>query len=597
MEKIKIAIIDSGVDNAKNYDGASICYDEETQKFNVDNDYFDENGHGTIVANIIKSHTSNTELYILKIFEDQEEVETEKLIFALKFLNFEIHPDIIHLSMGVSFCNDIKSLREICFELTNNGTIIVAAFDNNGALSYPASFPFVIGVESNSKILKSGDYYYLTNSPINIAAIGIAQRLKGLGNMYYDVVGSSFAAPYITSIIAEMMLLSDHKMSIDEIMQKLKNKSKKIYDAKELAPIKKPFEMHKAIVFPYNKEINTLLRYSENHIFDTEGIYDVKFLKNIGKKIHIGEKEFVVEAFEKINWESNFDFIILGHMKELELISGRKYTDYIIENCIKYRKNIYSFDELSIEQMAIIKNSSVQVFTPKVTKENIPLCYDGRLRQIGKPIICVAGTSNKQGKFSLQLQLKAFFEKQLNVGFLSTEPSGYLLGADMVYPMGYNSTIDFEDGGRYISTVNYVLGTIEDNDVDLIITGLQSQTIPNQLCHLRDTVIYNHYFLLGINPDAIVLTVNVFDEIEQIERTINYLENIIICDVVAIVIFPIMRSLKWNTIGELSSRYDDTIIIDFKNELMKHFNKRVFVLDDKKDIENLSNLCLKHFLE
>ena len=192
LDKVIVAVIDSGVEEVVKYRGASVTLDETSSDFTINDNYFDENGHGTIVTNIIESLTDNAEFYIMKVFGQEEEVETEKLVFALKYLDKTVRPDIIHLSMGVSFCDNIPLLHQTCLELSNKGTIIVSAFDNHGSLSYPAAFPFVIGVESNSKIDKTSQYYFLQNSPINIASIGIAQRLKGRKKQYYDVVGSSF---------------------------------------------------------------------------------------------------------------------------------------------------------------------------------------------------------------------------------------------------------------------------------------------------------------------------------------------------------------------------------------------------------------------
>ena len=596
MERLKIAIIDSGIEDVKNYEGVAVYYDNIKQEYGICDNFYDKNGHGTIVTNIIKSQISDVDFFILKIFDEEDEVETDKLIFALKFLHDNIHPDIVHLSMGVTFCENISALEQICSDMVNANTVIVAAFDNNGAVSFPAAFTSVVGVESTKQIYKSKDYYYISNSPINILAIGTAQRLLGKDNKYYDVVGTSFSAPYITSAIAKIMASKQCKMSKQEVLKYLKSQSKKTIDSENVRCVEGPFEIKKGIIFPYNKEINTLLRHSESHIFHINGIYDVKFLKNLGKIIIVRNKKIKIESFEKIDWEADFDTFILGHIKEMESISGRNYTEHIIDKCIQYKKNLYSFDELTNAQLETLKKANIKVFTPRRVKKNTPICYNGRLRQIGKPIVCIAGTSNKQGKFSLQLQLKSLLEKQIKIGFLSTEPSGYLVGADAVFPMGYNSTINFDDGNNYISTVNCVLGQIEDKSIDLIITGLQSQTIPTQVCNLRDMVLYNHYFLLGVNPDAVILVVNVFDEIETIERTISYLESIIVCDVISIVVFPVMRNFKWNTLGDLSYRYSDDEINHFKNKLTKHFNKKVFVLDDNKDIKNLSKICLKYFL-
>lgn len=596
MGNFTIAIIDSGIDCIEKYNGISVHLNETTGTYEIQNDFADQNGHGTIVANIIESHVKNVNLFIVKIFGDEEEIESEKLIFALNYLLQEIHPQLIHLSMGISFCDQISELKNVCDNLVANGTIIVSAFDNDGSLSYPAAFQNVIGVESSSNIRKTTDYIYWNNSPINISAIGIAQRLKGKYDKYYDVIGSSFAAPYITSIIANMME-RENIICIDDILQKLKANAYKIYSPEKTSIIEKPFDIKKAIVFPYNKEISTLIRFRQYLVFDLLGIYDLKFLNNIGKEILLDNKCIKIESFEKIPWDEDFDTVILGHMNELNSISNRDYTKKIVNYCIKYHKNLYSFDLLNLDYQEQMRKVGLKVFTPKISIENVPYNQNGKLRQIGKPILCIAGTSSKQGKFSLQIQLMNLMKKKNNVGMLSTEPSGYLLGADVVFPVGYSSSISFENGEQYIAAINYAMGEIEDKEVDIIITGLQSQTIPMKLCNLRDMVISNHYCLLGVNPDAVILMVNVFDEFDYIKRTISYLENIIMCDVISVVVFPIMRTFKWNTLGDLSVRYEESELIDFKKRLSSFINIPVYILDDENDINNLSYLCYEYFSE
>ena len=460
LDKVIVAVIDSGVEEVVKYRGASVTLDETSSDFTINDNYFDENGHGTIVTNIIESLTDNAEFYIMKVFGQEEEVETEKLVFALKYLDKTVRPDIIHLSMGVSFCDNIPLLHQTCLELSNKGTIIVSAFDNHGSLSYPAAFPFVIGVESNSKIDKTSQYYFLQNSPINIASIGIAQRLKGRKKQYYDVVGSSFSAPYITAKIVNLFNTYGTRLAFDDIMDMLEHDAKKIFVGENLKPICKPFSIKKAILFPYNKEITTVIRHYADMPFEVKGVYDIKFLRNIGRKISIGYDSFVIMAFEKINWESDFDTIIIGHLQELELLSKRKYLKNIIDNCLKYRKNIYSLELLPLEMIKVLDDNGLKVFTPMVSSENVPTCYEGRLRQIGKPVLCVAGTSPKQGKFSLQIQLRDILSKQFKIGMLSTEPTGYLIGADVVFPMGYNSSIDLNSADEYITTANYAFSRI-----------------------------------------------------------------------------------------------------------------------------------------
>ncbi len=597
MENLTIAIIDSGVDKMDHYRGISIYLDDNTGSYKICDDFNDQNGHGTIVANIIESHIQCADLFIVKIFGDEEEIETEKLIFALDYLACEIHPQLIHLSMGVSFCDRIGDLKVICENLAREGTIIISAYDNDGSLSYPAAFSSVIGVESSSKIRKTTEYFFLQESPINIAAIGVAQRLKGKEDRYFDVVGSSFAAPYITAIIANMLQKEQTMLSIKEVLLKLQENAKEVYTYSRNSPIEGSFPIKCAIVLPYNKEINTLVRFKDELDFELFGVYDLKFLNNIGKEIILEQKSVKIEPIDKIPWTEAFDTVVLGHLEELNSISHRDYTEKIVNCCIKYRKNLYSFDQLNTEQQIRFKNANLKFFTPTITKKNVPYNQEGKLRQIAKPILCVAGTSSKQGKFSLQMRLKNSMKKQVRVGMLSTEPSGYLLGADVVFPVGYNSTVSLENGDQYIASINAAMGMIEDKNVDLIITGLQSQTIPMKLCNLRDMVLCNHYCLLGINPDVVVLVVNVFDDFDYIKRTIHYLENIIVCDVISIVVFPIMRTFKWNTLGDLSVRYNEDVLQDFKERLGSFLDKPIFVLDNDKDMDALVSICFGYFLK
>jgi len=597
LKNITIAIVDSGVEILEKVKGASIIKQDNEQYYVADK-MSDENGHGTIVYNIFKKNVAQAEIFNVKLFSEQDEVECDRLIFALNYLFESIHPDIIHMSLGVSFCEKIPQLRDICKKIVDSGTVIVAAFNNDGSYSYPAAFPFVVGVESSKEIQKTTDYFYLQNSPINIATIGVAQRLLGKGNKYYDVVGSSFSTPYITSFIANKLISEEVEQNFDSVIQMLQANCTKKYIAKPFNSIQLPFEIKEAVMFPYNKEIKTLARYSEQMTFLLRGIYDVKYLGNVGKNISISNNASIeIKSFDHLCWEDDFDTVILGHTKELTKITKKDYMQIVIEKCIRFHKNLYSFDEIPNDLKNSMEENGLKCFVPDITCDNVPTGNEGRMRQIAKPVICVAGTSSKQGKFSVQVKLKSMFDEVIKTGFLSTEPSGYLLGADGVFPMGFGSTIKLQSGEDYIVVANHILGMIEDKECDLIITGLQSQTIPMQLCNQVDTVLYNHYFLLGINPDAIILVVNVFDEVEYIWRTIKYLENIIICDVIALVVFPIQRTFKWNTLGDLSVRYSEEVLQETKQKLETEFKRDVLILDDDIDMKRLYEICVEYFNE
>lgn len=116
-----------------------------------------------------------------------------------------------------------------------------------------------------------------------------------------------------------------------------------------------------------------------------------------------------------------------------------------------------------------------------------------------------------------------------------------------------------------------------------------------QVCNIRDMVLTNHFFLLGVNPDAVILVVNIYDDIDYIRRTISYLESIVISEVIGIAIFPILKTVKWNTLGMLSVRADINDLLNFKNILKDEFSVSVFILDDEDEKSEMTEEIIKYF--
>ena len=84
MDKLILAIIDSGVDKYIKINGVGIEHNENIDEYFVTNEVMDQNGHGTIVTNIIREIIDDENLYFVKLFDQQDEIEGEKLVFALK---------------------------------------------------------------------------------------------------------------------------------------------------------------------------------------------------------------------------------------------------------------------------------------------------------------------------------------------------------------------------------------------------------------------------------------------------------------------------------------------------------------------------------
>ena len=141
------------------------------------------------------------------------------------------------------------------------------------------------------------------------------------------------------------------------------------------------------------------------------------------------------------------------------------------------------------------------------------------------------------GKYTLQQEIRIGMKKiGYNVGFLSSEPTGFLLQADGVFPYGYNSSVAVNED-MYVPIINQMLHEIDVLDKDIIVTGGQSGCVPYDLFSYNSILIPQVAYMYGINPDAVILCVAIDDEEEYINRTIDFIESSCNTDVVALMLF------------------------------------------------------------
>lgn len=472
-QKIKIAIIDSGVNaRRKEFTGINI---------KLLNDCDDKIGHGTAVSSIISRTACKASLYCYGLFEKDGVVDTHDLIEALENITSKQFYNIIHLSCGV-VAYELSELYAVCKKITDKGTIIVSAFDNEGVISYPAAFDNVIGVDWTRYCSDGMSYFFVENSPINILGLGSLQRLPWLNEEYKYVAGASFAAPYITGIIAKMLEFGIKPINILDALRKNAERII-VIDNKHYKPFEQELEIKKAILFPYNKEIQTLSIFEDMLKFQVKGIYDLPIFRNTGKTckeiLEYGSSERIIQSFNDILWQEDFDTIILGHVDVVSRVVKTNIIKDVIEKCIKFKKNIYAFDDLrpyEILTKEIFENGQFAFF-PKVDFCDVDKKLMGKLYSIATPVLAIFGTSSKQGKFSLQLIIRKKMQQLgYKVGGLGTEPTALLFGMDRVYPIGYESVCI--QGEEAVKTINRYMHEIDEKLYDIIITGSQSQTIP-----------------------------------------------------------------------------------------------------------------------
>ena len=542
-EGVKIVILDSGVRishpklSQYKIDGYNIV--------NYSTDIEDHLGHGTAVTGIIKQHVPLATIFSVKLFEYDYTIDFENLCKALAYINDNVAFDILNLSVGITECPDHERLESLCHCLSQKG-IVVAAFDNFGAISYPAAYSCVIGVDSNPKYTKPFDYDFIENKIINIRAKGGNQRLLWNEPDYMVQSGSSFACAHITGLIAK--IIQGRKMDVTALLHELREEAVAVYQSRTYKENAPEFTIKKAVCFPYNKEIDTLCRNEALLTFKLTGVYDSKYNFNLGKTTPSGKK---IKQIEHLDWNEDFDTVILGHVSDLSDASKFNYYQYMRNICAKYNKNLFQFDPVQNE---------AKVYSPNISSEYIPPLNYGKLYIIGKPIIADMGTSSRQGKFSLQLALRReFLSRGYAVGQLGTEPQSHLFGFDEVFPCGFGADLNLDEQTA-IAYINHLLHNIELKNPDLILVGGQSGLIPYAMYNIGNNSPYQRELLLASNPDAIVLCINFFDDIEYIQRTIRYAESLNGNKVIALSVFPFDKAFSWNAVSSNLKPVDPEMI-------------------------------------
>ena len=77
----------------------------------------------------------------------------------------------------------------------------------------------------------------------------------------------------------------------------------------------------KAAIFPFNKEMHSLMRFRQLLHVNITDVYDVKYSARVNASINSllninSGQDFIIKNIEYIDWNS-FDTLILGHTDEL----------------------------------------------------------------------------------------------------------------------------------------------------------------------------------------------------------------------------------------------------------------------------------------
>ena len=552
MKVIKIAIVDSGVDylhpKVGNIAGGVRIETDENGEVVLSDDYYDCAGHGTACAGIIRKKAPDAMLYSVRIFDASLMADGRALIAAIQWC-IDNEMDVANLSLGTADVTFKKSLQKMCRKAGDAGVILVAAESNDGRESYPAVFPEVIGVTGGAiadlstpqHAYEPGGFYFRKDNRIECVARGDEQRVCWLNGKYIMTGGNSFAAPHITGIIAH--LLEQHPIcSVQDIRLLLKEKVLNEI-SQDRNTSKSGFQSHrknfqedyawikKAVLYPYNKEMHSMVRYRDLLAFEIVGIADPIGKGMVGKDAGkvIGEPHANLRISPNIRTAmTDADTLILGYVDQLARIRKRDLLREYVQLALDKGCHVFSFQALDPtiygDLYELADKKGLRLAYPHVPGEEIThaIQHFNVLPPVDVPVLSVMGTSSQQGKFTLQLALRRkLIRKGYKVGQIGTEHHARLFGMDAAFPMGYASPLKLPFQ-HYIPYLDYKMREIcQRTQPDIILTGSQSGTIPYQVQEHSTHCLSSLAFLLGVKPDACILVVNSIDAEEYIRDTID----------------------------------------------------------------------------
>lgn len=323
-EKVKVAILDSGIDFSENI---NVVERKNFMDDEVSPLYEDNTGHGTAIAGIIASSgedgmvkgvNPNVEIYSARILDTDNKAPISRVVESI-YWAIEEDVDIINISFGTTVNSEI--LHNAIKDATDAGMLVFAASGNQGedegsTVEYPAAYEEVVAVGATNPDGKVADMTS-TGEELDIVAPGINIHSVGWLDMEVVCNGTSMAVPHAVGA-ASLLWEMDKDKPADFIKGLLEASAKTVEeDGEEYSFI--DVEYAKEIYDEYCEKYSAVSDVEEiNEAYENDeevDAYDMAVMGSWSQAEHIG---FCEGASEKLN------------SQEIKILKmGAKYPDTV----------------------------------------------------------------------------------------------------------------------------------------------------------------------------------------------------------------------------------------------------------------------------
>ncbi len=267
-----VAIIDTGIDPTH----PSIGPDVRGTGLTIAQDgvvadplqYRDDFGHGTACAALVHKVAPGCELLAIKMSSGTDAIPPKLLATGIDWA-VEQGADIINISAGTNDPDHVAALAESCRKAAEAGVVVVAAEGSSEHPSYPAAFDSVLVVGGETTERQLHVYRSDPRSPRRFMSYGGYQRVAWLDPRFLFLSGTSFAAARISGIIA-LVVEKLGRMPRERLIEVLRYNSINGSAAAwttltghdlPYAPRRSIDWIRRAMIYPYSKEMHSLVRF------------------------------------------------------------------------------------------------------------------------------------------------------------------------------------------------------------------------------------------------------------------------------------------------------------------------------------------------
>lgn len=534
-----MAIIDTGVDATHPAVGPIVGGCSVAEGAAAGASPADEHGHGTAVASILRRTAPAAELFAVKIAAGTEAISPSALARGIDAAVAH-GAQIINVAAGTTGPRGAAEVAAACDRAERAGALVVAAESNEGEISYPAALETVIAVASDPRLHRRLDYRVDPACPRRIFAYGGHQRVAWVSPRHLFLAGSSFAAPRVSGLLA--LFLEHHgSMPKAELLQRVARGASerrgaapssraraRSIDAPSPRPPAEPPErspawIRRAAAYPFSKEVHSLVRFKELLPFALTGVADPVARGLVGKDAGVvagaGPAGIVVTSRIEGTLE-DADTLILGFTRALGALQGRDVGAELARRAIELNRNVYSFEAMDGPEheplLAEARRRGLRVAWPGVEAADLAALRDaGPPVDYGRtPVLGVFGTSPAQGKFTLQLRLRAeLLGRGVRLAQIGTEHQSALFGMEDCFPIGHPRGIGLplNDWREYFDRRYQQI--VRARAPQLIVVGAQSGLVPISLTKPAHGPLTHPglLYLMAVRADSFILTVNHLD--------------------------------------------------------------------------------------